>query len=90
MYKAIVEHFKYKSDTSYKSTFSGKTKEIVADTEIGLFEIFYKMNNRLRYCNGEHWVFQDKEQGSRYTEWLKSDDYKKKSFELYYGNGVVD
>jgi hypothetical protein len=66
------------------------TKEIEANTEIELFEQFYKLNNSLRYCNGSYYKFQDKEFENKYNLWLKSDDYKKKSFNLYYGNGVVD
>ena len=72
-----------------KSVVTG-TKEIQADTEIELFEIFYKLNNSLRYCNGSYYKFQDAKWVEKYKEWLKSDDYKKKSFNLYYGNGVVD
>lgn len=66
------------------------TKEIDDATEIGLFEQFYKLNNSLRYCNGSHYTFQDKQWEQKYKEWLKSDDYKQKSFKLYYGNGIVD
>ena len=66
------------------------TKEIEDTTKISLFEQFYKLNNSLRYCNGSYYKFQNKEWENKYDEWLKSDDYKKKSFELYYGNGVVD
>jgi hypothetical protein len=65
-------------------------KTIEADDDIAIFEQFYKMNNSLRYCNGSYYKFQDKQWEEKYNEWLKSDDYKKKSFELYYGNGVVD
>ena len=66
------------------------TKDIEDETEIGLFEQFYKLNNSLRYCNGSYYTFQDKQWDQKYKEWLQSDDYKKKSFNLYYGNGVVD
>jgi hypothetical protein len=66
------------------------TKEIEGFNEIDLFEQFYKLNNSLRYCNGSYYKFQDKEWQDKYNQWLKSDDYKQKSFNLYYGNGVVD
>jgi hypothetical protein len=66
------------------------TKDISDSSEIGLFEQFYKLNNSLRYCNGSYYKFQDKEWEEKYKEWLQSDDYKKKSFNLYYGNGIVD
>jgi hypothetical protein len=65
-------------------------KEITDETEIGIFEQFYNLNNKLRYCNGSHYTFQDNWFELKYKEWLKSDDYNKKSFDLYYGNGVVD
>lgn len=65
-------------------------KEIEASSEIELFEKFYKLNNSLRYCNGSYYEWQNKEYKTKYSIWLKSDDYKKKSFSLYYGNGVVD
>ena len=63
---------------------------ISATNDIKLFEQFYKLNNSLRYCNGSHYTWQDAEWKNKYKAWLKSDDYKKKSFRLYYGNGVVD
>jgi len=66
------------------------TKDIESNTNIGLFEQFYQLNNSLRYCNGSHYEFQDKQLEFKYKEWLNSDDYKTRSFELYYGNGIVD
>ena len=78
--------FRYLDTTSVIT----RAKDISDNTEIGLFEQFYKLNNSLRYCNGSHYTFQDKGWEYKYKEWLKSDDYKQKSFNLYYGNGVVD
>lgn len=66
------------------------TKEIEFENNIDCFEQFYKLNNSLRYCNGSYYKFQNKTIEKDYQNWLKSDDYKKKSFNLYYGNGVVD
>lgn len=63
---------------------------IIAANEIEVFEIFYGMNNKLRYCNGSYYKFVDNDWDTMYKEWLKSDDYKQKSFQLYYGNGIVD
>ena len=63
---------------------------IEGENDIEIFEKFYKLNNRLRYCNGAYYVFNESEWSDKYWEWIKSEDYKKKSFELYYGNGVVD
>ena len=67
-----------------------KQKEIEGNNEIEIFEKFYKLNNSLRYCNGSYYKFNDLEWENKYNEWLKSDDYKKKSFNLYYGGGIVD
>lgn len=67
-----------------------RTQDIIGDDDIQLFEVFYKMNNRLRYCNGSYYTFKDSEWDIKYNEWIKSDDYKSKSFNLYYGGGVVD
>ncbi len=66
------------------------TKDIDCTNEIGLFEQFNKLNNQLRYCSGYYYKFQDKQLELKYKEWLHSDDYKVKSFKLYYGNGIVD
>jgi hypothetical protein len=67
-----------------------KQETIKADDDIAIFEKFYKMNNSLRYCNGSYYKFNDKQWQDKYNKWLKTDDYKSKSFNLYYGNGVVD
>jgi hypothetical protein len=99
MYKATLDYWDPRNETvvtetgfRYLDTHSiiKSTKNIEDETEIGLFEQFYKLNNRLRYCNGSYYKFQDQQWEQKYKEWLKSDDYKNKSFNLYYGNGVVD
>lgn len=99
MFKTILEYWNPRNETvvtktGYRyldttSVITG-TKNIFGDTEIGLFEQFYKLNNSLRYCNGSYYKFQDNEWEQKYQSWLKSDDYKQKSFNLYYGNGIVD
>lgn len=87
--KAILDYWDKINYRSIGSEIKNQ-KEITGSTEIEIFEEFYKLNNSLRYCNGSYYLFQDQEWENKYKEWLKSDDYKKKSFELYYGNGVVD
>ena len=87
--KATLDYWDKIDYTSIRSEIK-TTKEIEGTDEIDLFEQFYKLNNSLRYCNGSYYKFQDKEWENKYNQWLKSDDYKKKSFNLYYGNGVVD
>jgi len=85
--KVTLEYWDRKDNNINSSLVS--TKEIEGD-EIVLFEKFYKLNNSLRYCNGAYYKWEDKSWTDRYQDWLKSDDYKKKSFNLFYGNGVVD
>jgi hypothetical protein len=99
MYKATLDYWSPRNESvvtesgfrflDTKSVIKS-TKEITDTTEIGLFEQYYGLNNSLRYCNGSYYKFQDKQWEEKYNEWLKSDDYKNKSFNLYYGNGVVD
>jgi hypothetical protein len=82
----------YASGGYYQDTTSEIVREEIIEgkDEIELFERFYKLNNSLRYCNGSYYKFQDKDLENKYQEWLKSDDYNQKSFNLYYGNGIVD
>jgi len=78
--------FRYmNTKTEYK-----RSENLHAENDIDLFEQFYKKNNQLRYCNGHYYEFADANIKARYKEWLNSDDYKAKSFNLYYGNGIVD
>ena len=67
-----------------------RSETLHAQNDIDLFEQFYKKNNQLRYCNGHYYEFADEKVKARYKEWLQSDDYKAKSFNVYYGNGIVD
>jgi hypothetical protein len=69
--------------------FNGKICTLAAETEDALFEEFYKKNNQLRYCNGSYFEFQNPEQQEKYQEWRNNLSHSR-SFELYYGNGVVD
>lgn len=67
-----------------------RTETLVAENDIDLFEQFYKKNNQLRYCNGHYYEFANPQDTLRYREWLQSDDFKDKHFNLYYGGGIVD
>jgi hypothetical protein len=87
--KVTLEYWDKIDYTSIRSEIK-RQEEIEAETDIEIFEIFYKKNNSLRYCNGSYYKFKDIEWENKYQNWLKSDDYKKKSFDLYYGGGVVD
>lgn len=86
--KTIVTETGFRYEDPNSEITSQKTIEGL--NEIELFEKFYKLNNALRYCNGSYYKFVDQTLADKYVEWLKSEDYKKKSFDLYYGNGVVD
>ena len=66
-----------------------KTEELSATTKDELFTAFYKKNNSLRYCNGSYYKFVDKKMEKEYNDWKKNLS-EAKSFNLYYGNGVVD
>ena len=71
---------------NYKPT--ERTKEFLGETD-QVFEEFYKLNNSLRYCNGSYWKFEEQEKEQEYSKWRKSLS-RERSFNLYYGNGVVD
>lgn len=85
----ILDYWDRVSYTSIHSEIIAQ-RTITAMNDIDAFEQFYKLNNSLRYCNGSYYKFKDLEWEDKYREWLNSDDYKQKSFNLYYGNGVVD
>jgi hypothetical protein len=84
-----VELNYWNPDKNYNSEITSQ-ETIAGENDIEIFEQFYKKNNSLRYCNGSYYTFVSKDWTSKYHEWLDSDDYAQKSFELYYGNGVVD
>ena len=67
-----------------------RDEDLTAETKSELFIKFYKKNNQLRYCNGAYYKFKDTKMQQEYKNWLNSDEYEKISFNLYYGNGVVD
>ena len=89
MITVTLEYWSPESHTNWTPIFR-HTKDITESDEISIFETFYSLNNQMRYCNGHSYKFQDKSWEDKYKEWLKSDDYKQKSFSLYYGGGVVD
>jgi len=59
------------------------------DSKLEIFRKFDKQNNRLKYCNGSCYKFEDKAIHNEYREWYQSLD-KSVQFEMYYGNGIVD
>jgi len=95
--KARIEYWNPKNETvvtesgfRYLNTNSALQKvEEWFGTEEEIFKKFYKENNSLRYCNGSHYKFEDKNLDTKYRDWYKSLD-KNTQFSMYYGNGVVD
>jgi hypothetical protein len=87
--EVVLDYWDRVSYTSCESEIKHQ-KTITATSDIDVFEQFYKLNNSLRYCNGSFYRFHNNEWANKYQEWLHSEDYKQKSFNLYYGNGVVD
>ena len=69
--------------------YNGKVSTLVAETEDALFEEFYKKNNQLKYCNGSYYEFQNPKKQEEYREWRNNLSHSR-SFNLYYGGGVVD
>jgi len=51
------------------------------------FAKYYKLNNRLKYCNGSHYTFVSNEVRRRYTEKFFPKHHTMKN---YYRGGVVD
>ena len=71
------------------------TKSVITNIETWegskeeIFKKFDKENNSLRYCNGNHFKFEDETLHTEYINWYKSLDESIK-FNMFYGNGVVD
>lgn len=71
------------------------TKSVITRTEKWegtkeeIFKRFDKANNRLRYCNGSYYKFQDKTLYTEYLNWYKSLDGSTK-LDMFYGGGIVD
>jgi len=86
MKATIIYNDKYDEEKRW----DGREDIIEGVGNVELFELFYKANNRLRYCNGCYYTWKDIDMKASYTMWLNSDDYNTKSFNLYYGNGIVD
>lgn len=76
--------FRYLDRTSViKKTekWSGNIEEI--------FRKFYQKNRQLMYCNESCYKFQNPEWANQYMNWYDSLG-DRKTFQMYYGNGIVD
>ena len=86
----MIAAIEYWDKVSYTTSSSEiKRTENWEDTKEGIFKKFDKQNNRLRYCNGSYFKFQDETLNTEYLNWYKSLSESIK-FNMYYGNGVVD
>ena len=74
---------------NYNKKYSGREETLSAVSEDNLFEQFYKKNNQLKYCNGCYYEFKDKSIEVKYKKWRQELSHSR-SFDLYYGGGVVD
>lgn len=74
----------------WNSPYNGAKSELVRTEEWEdnkeSFILFYNKNKRLRYCNGSHYSFADKEVKEKYNIFLKEHN----TISNYYGGGVVD
>lgn len=65
------------------------SKELTGETKESIFLEFYKLNKRLRYCNGSHYTFEEAFVQREYNEWYENLDEKTK-FNLFYSGTYVD
>ena len=87
MDKYKIEYWDRVSHTSCKSEI--KKVETWEGTKERIFKRFDKSNNRLRYCNGSYYKFEDETLNREYINWYHSLEENTK-FNMYYGSGVVD
>lgn len=75
----------------WNSKWKGAPSELLRveewDNNTESFIKFYDLNNQLKYCNGTHYTFVDKEVRDRYTK-----DFfpKHHTISNYYKGGIVD
>lgn len=78
------DHYNYSGDEKYNTYL----EYLRAETEQGILDIFYKKNRR---ADASHYSeFVDNKWQLKYDSWLNSEDYNKRSFNLYYENSIVD
>ena len=78
------DHYNHPKGEKYNT----REEHIKGDTEQEILDKFYIKNKR---CDASYYFeFSDIEWGNKLKAWYKSDDYKKRSFSLYYQNSIVD
>ena len=80
-FKAEVEYYSDYKPTGEKFIYEGTMDEV--------FVGFYKANRTYRYCNGMYYKFTDKNVEHLYDLCNKSMSHSR-SWDLYYGDGIVD
>ena len=84
IYSRKSNHWKFVGDDRYNI----REDIIVGDTEQDILDKFYIKN---RNCDMSYYhQFQDEKWERKLHEWYKSDDYKKRSFSLFYKDRIVD
>ena len=80
--------WKTSDNFTYLDTTSALIKTIVLEgTKEEVFAKFYHLNNKLRYCNGTYYKFEDKVlEREYYDSFIKTYN----TVSNYYGGGVVD
>ena len=66
----ILDYYDVLDGTNPKSTIV-LSKNYKSDNEIDIFEQFYKLNNRLKYCNGSYYKFQNEEMKKKISRLVK-------------------
>jgi len=78
------DHWKHPDGQKYNV----REELIKGDTQQEILDKFYKKNRR---CDASYYYrFADTKWKNRLEEWYDSEDYKKRSFSLYYENATVD
>jgi hypothetical protein len=87
MEKVIIEYWDRISYISSSSEI--KRTETWKGTKEEIFKRFDKENNRLKYCNGAYYKFEDETLSKEQNVWYNNLSENTK-FQMYYGNGTVD
>ena len=78
------DHWKHPREQEYDV----REEIIKGSTQQEILDKFYKKNRR---CDASYYnEFADTKWQNKLKEWYNSDDYKKRSFSLYYENSIID
>ena len=69
----------------WNAAYRGAKSELVRTEDS--FVKFYDLNNRLKYCNGSHYIIVDKDVNEKY---IKEFFPKHHTIDNYYKGGIVD